>query len=262
MSRSAAALGARRVALPVLLAVSMIGTAGAQGPDLVQVTFNRAFGRAPLLASGGQWVSSGVIDSAIASGRAAAANPGDPTRGEAFVARLDAVMSSMPEGTSLSLLTAILAEALEELTEDRAYLHARLAEVNGTAEILLEQATELTHASQRLAMPGQNRGNPTTPVTVVRIDMRLFANDDAENRRTQSCAPCFTTRMVRLRAQEIERELAEAATVQARVLARREELLGRGAEFNLRAQAVVRRFAEALQTLDQRRGGAIQTALK
>jgi hypothetical protein len=249
-----------RFGLALLCALLVSEVARAQGPDLVEVTFNRAFGKRPV----GPYAApppTTLAQAAVTAGRSAADRPADAARRDAFVRQLGEALASENDDGDVPLLVAIVKESLGGLAEDRAYLHARLAEVNGTAEALVAQATEFAEAQQRLASPLMTRAGGTVQVTLLNVDARLFANDDSEIRRTHSCEPCFTARNARLRLADLEREMANATVVQGRVLARRDELLSRGAEFNRRAQEVVQAFAEALRELDQRQGGAISVAL-
>jgi hypothetical protein len=248
------------LALSVLIALAAAPTAEAQGPDLVLVTFNRAFGRAPLVEPT-QLDTSLHLDSVIAAGRAAAELPTDLARRDAFVRHLDGALGQTLDRSSMKLLFAILGASLDDLTDDRAYLHARLAEVKDAAEALGDQMKELEDASRRVASPAFMRGVNTVPVSIVNVDARLFENVDAADRRTRSCEPCYTRRLSRLTATDVGREMQNATVLQLRVQARQEELLGRGADFNRRALAVVALFADALQQLDQRKGGSIRAAL-
>jgi hypothetical protein len=250
-----------RVALALLCGLLSAGGARAQGPDLVQVTFTRAFGKRPI----GPYASAPPTTqarAAVTAGRSAAELPADATRRDAFVRQLGDALAAQNDDGDVTLLVAIVKESLGALDEDRAYLHARLAEVNATAEALVEQASEYQEAQLRLASPLMTRAGGTVQVTILNVDGRIFANDDSDIRRTHSCDPCFTRRNARLRLADLEREMANATVIQTRVLARRDELLGRGAEFNRRAQEVVQTFALALRELDQRQGGSISTALR
>ncbi|HJU90989.1 MAG TPA: hypothetical protein VJ672_16510 [Gemmatimonadaceae bacterium] len=243
----------------VVVCVLVAGTAEAQGPDLVQVTFNRAFGRGPVGAPTD--ATSSQAQAAIAAGRAAAELPTDVARLETFMRLLEEAMPGDGGANSAPLVAAIVRESFVDLNDDRAYLHARIAEVTSVAEALAEQATEMSEASVRVTSQ-LSRNSPMVQVTLVNVDARLFANDDSEVRRTRSCDPCFTKRNARLKLSDLEREMANATLVQNRVMGRREELIGRGADFNRRAQAVVQSFAEVLKQLDARKGGAISVALR
>jgi hypothetical protein len=261
MKRSAV-VGIARPILVTLIVLVPGRIAHAQGPDLVQVTFSRAFGKAPLGPPFAHVDTTTPLMSAIAAGRAAAELPGDTVRRAAFVKQLDEMVLESSDGLAAKLVIAVMEGSLGDLTDDRAYLHARLAEVNSTLDALLEQRSEMADVARRMALPGPGRNTASAPVTILNVDMRLFGNDDSKNRRSLSCDPCYTRRRVPLRAVDVEREMMNAENVQARVLARREELLSRGLEFNRRALAVVALFADVLRQLDERKGGALKGAIR
>ncbi len=234
------------------------GGARAQGVDLVQVTFARAFGPTLVLPSG-ELISGGQIEAAIGAGRAMAAAPADSVLRTPFLRAFDAAMGAGPIDSALHIAVAVVRGSLGPLSEERDYLHLRLDEVDRVAAALSEQSTQLAEASRRA---GANRNLAgTTQITTVRIDPRLFESLDA-NHHAARCNPCFTQRPVRLGATDIEREAREAASVNARILDRRNEILRRGADFNRRASLAVELFAQALKAMDAARDSAITRSLQ
>ncbi len=247
----------------LLAALVASGAAQAQGPDLVQVTFSRAFGKAPLGPPFPHADSTSPLYPAIEKGRAVADVPTDAALRDAFVRQLGEMIDTSSAASAVKQLIVIMEGSLFDLTQDRAFLHARLAEVNATLDALLEQRSEMADVARRLSLPGQGRTPMgTAPVTILNVDMRLFDDVDSKSRRTLSCDPCYTRRRMPLRPADIEREMNNAEMVQARVLARRDELLSRGQQFNRRATTVVQLFAEVLKMMDERKGGGLRGAVK
>lgn len=252
--------GTRSHLLAVAFALVVVagGGARAQGLDLVRVTFTRAFGPTLALPSG-ELVARGEIESAIGAGRAMAAAPEDSTLRGPFLRAFDAAMHAGAIDSALHIAVAVVRGSLGPLSEERDYLHVRLDEVDGAVAALSEQSTQLAEASRRV---GANRNLAgTTQITTVRIDPRLFESLDGNHHATR-CSPCFTQRPMRLGPTDIERESREAASVNARILARRNEILQRGADFNRRASLAVELFAQALKAMDGARDSVITRSLQ
>jgi hypothetical protein len=245
-----------RSRLVAIAFVSVLGAgdaAGAQGADLVQVTFTRAFGPTRALPSG-ELVGRGEVDAAVGAGRAMASAPEDSALRAPFLRAFEAAMRTGASDSALHIAVAVVRGSLGPLAEERQYLHMRLDEVDRTVAALSEQSTQMAEASRRIAVNRNLAG--TTQVTTVRVDPRLFESLDADHRASR-CNPCFTQRVLRLGPTDLEREARDAASVNARILARRSEILQRGASFNHRASLAVELLAQALKAMD----GACDSAL-